>query len=239
MYCKYCGKAVDLTTMRCVSCGREVGPLSGGTGFWDLLEPPAGLDPAQAAEPVGAAQTVAPAKPETDTEPKPEDQIAQAQAALAQAQAEAEAARRALLEQQKLNVEARLALGRRTRRAGLIAIISTALFVLALVGVILLWIHVGSLKSELSELRGESATAPVSGEENAPVIPSFQHSVDEDKPDKPGEPDNPVSPAQSTEPAPPQSSEAAPPETSTNSIAPLPDEDESENGSETESEAQS
>ena len=36
MFCKYCGKGIDPNTMRCRSCGRPVGPLAGGTGFWDL-----------------------------------------------------------------------------------------------------------------------------------------------------------------------------------------------------------
>ncbi|MBR5094846.1 MAG: hypothetical protein IK095_07095 [Oscillospiraceae bacterium] len=38
MFCKYCGKGVDPNTMRCRGCGRPVGPLAGGTGFWDLSE---------------------------------------------------------------------------------------------------------------------------------------------------------------------------------------------------------
>ena len=36
MFCKYCGKPVDETTMRCKICGRPVGQLEGGNGFWDL-----------------------------------------------------------------------------------------------------------------------------------------------------------------------------------------------------------
>ena len=36
MFCKYCGKGIDPNTMRCRNCGRPVGPLAGGTGFWDL-----------------------------------------------------------------------------------------------------------------------------------------------------------------------------------------------------------
>ena len=38
MYCKYCGKPIDEGTMRCRICGRPVGPLEGGNGFWDLVE---------------------------------------------------------------------------------------------------------------------------------------------------------------------------------------------------------
>jgi hypothetical protein len=38
MFCKYCGKAIDEGTMRCRICGRPVGPLEGGNGFWDLKE---------------------------------------------------------------------------------------------------------------------------------------------------------------------------------------------------------
>ena len=170
MYCKYCGKAVDLTTMQCVSCGREVGPLSGGTGFWDLLDPPADRIPVQATEPVSAAETKTESKNEAETEDK---------TALVQAQAEAEAARKALLDRQKLDVDARLVLGRRAQRARLVAIISSVLFVLALVGVILLWIHAGSLESELSALQGETGEqnpAP-SGEDG--LIPSFPHSPNE------------------------------------------------------------
>lgn len=33
MFCKYCGNPVDRTTMKCISCGKPVGPLSGGNGF--------------------------------------------------------------------------------------------------------------------------------------------------------------------------------------------------------------
>lgn len=36
MFCKYCGKPIDEGTMRCRICGRPVGPLEGGNGFWDL-----------------------------------------------------------------------------------------------------------------------------------------------------------------------------------------------------------
>ena len=53
MFCKFCGKQIDAGTMRCKACGRPVGPLEGGNGFWDLAgeEPPApapapGEDPA-------------------------------------------------------------------------------------------------------------------------------------------------------------------------------------------------
>lgn len=38
MFCKYCGKPIDESTMRCRVCGRPVGPLEGGNGFWDLAE---------------------------------------------------------------------------------------------------------------------------------------------------------------------------------------------------------
>ena len=38
MYCKYCGKQIDPSTMRCRTCGRPVGPLEGGSGFWELTE---------------------------------------------------------------------------------------------------------------------------------------------------------------------------------------------------------
>ena len=38
MFCKYCGKPIDEGTMRCRICGRPVGPLEGGNGFWDLLD---------------------------------------------------------------------------------------------------------------------------------------------------------------------------------------------------------
>lgn len=38
MFCKYCGKPIDEGTMRCRICGRPVGPLEGGVGFWDLKE---------------------------------------------------------------------------------------------------------------------------------------------------------------------------------------------------------
>ena len=45
MFCKYCGKPIDETTMRCRICGRPVGTLEGGNGFWDLT----GEKPAQPA----------------------------------------------------------------------------------------------------------------------------------------------------------------------------------------------
>lgn len=38
MYCKYCGKRIDTGTMRCRACGRPVGPLEGGSGFWELMD---------------------------------------------------------------------------------------------------------------------------------------------------------------------------------------------------------
>lgn len=43
MFCKFCGKQIDTGTMRCRACGRPVGPLEGGNGFWDLTgeQPPA------------------------------------------------------------------------------------------------------------------------------------------------------------------------------------------------------
>lgn len=51
MFCKYCGKPIDETTMRCRICGRPVGTLEGGNGFWDLTgekpaQPSAGDDTA-------------------------------------------------------------------------------------------------------------------------------------------------------------------------------------------------
>lgn len=51
MFCKYCGKAIDEGTMRCRICGRPVGPLEGGNGFWDLAEnkSPAPETPAETA----------------------------------------------------------------------------------------------------------------------------------------------------------------------------------------------
>ena len=36
MFCKFCGKQIDKKTMQCVNCGKAVGPLEGGVGFWDL-----------------------------------------------------------------------------------------------------------------------------------------------------------------------------------------------------------
>lgn len=46
MFCKFCGKQIDPGTMRCRACGRPVGPLEGGNGFWDLagVQPPAAED---------------------------------------------------------------------------------------------------------------------------------------------------------------------------------------------------
>lgn len=37
MFCKFCGKQIDRKTMQCVGCGKPVGPLEGGVGFWDLV----------------------------------------------------------------------------------------------------------------------------------------------------------------------------------------------------------
>lgn len=37
MFCKFCGKQIDRKTMQCVSCGKPVGSLEGGVGFWDLV----------------------------------------------------------------------------------------------------------------------------------------------------------------------------------------------------------
>lgn len=44
MFCKYCGKKIDLETMQCIGCGKPAGPLEGGIGFWDLAgeRPPTG-----------------------------------------------------------------------------------------------------------------------------------------------------------------------------------------------------
>lgn len=36
MFCKFCGNRIDQKTMRCEKCGKEVGPLEGGVGFWDI-----------------------------------------------------------------------------------------------------------------------------------------------------------------------------------------------------------
>ncbi len=38
MYCRSCGKQVKPGTAACPHCGREVEALSGGSGFWDLIE---------------------------------------------------------------------------------------------------------------------------------------------------------------------------------------------------------
>ena len=46
MFCKYCGKPVDETTMRCKICGRPVGQLEGGNGFWDLTGEKPAAEPA-------------------------------------------------------------------------------------------------------------------------------------------------------------------------------------------------
>ena len=47
MFCKFCGKPIDEGTMRCRVCGRPVGPLEGGNGFWDLAgEQPLPAEPA-------------------------------------------------------------------------------------------------------------------------------------------------------------------------------------------------
>ena len=38
MFCKFCGQQIDRETMQCIGCGKTVGPLEGGVGFWDLAE---------------------------------------------------------------------------------------------------------------------------------------------------------------------------------------------------------
>lgn len=38
MFCKGCGKAIDSAERICPYCGRRADALSGGTGFWDLIE---------------------------------------------------------------------------------------------------------------------------------------------------------------------------------------------------------
>lgn len=40
MFCKFCGETIDRRTMKCPSCGKSVGPLAGGVGFWDLAGQP-------------------------------------------------------------------------------------------------------------------------------------------------------------------------------------------------------
>ncbi len=37
MYCKFCGNPIDRNTMACVSCGKPVGPLSGGNSFKNVF----------------------------------------------------------------------------------------------------------------------------------------------------------------------------------------------------------
>lgn len=53
MFCKFCGESIDRRTMRCSSCGKSVGPLAGGVGFWDLAGQPSPAAPAAAAAPGG------------------------------------------------------------------------------------------------------------------------------------------------------------------------------------------
>ena len=36
MYCRYCGEPIDPSTLKCTSCGRENGPLTNGSSFWDV-----------------------------------------------------------------------------------------------------------------------------------------------------------------------------------------------------------
>jgi uncharacterized repeat protein (TIGR02543 family) len=57
MFCKYCGKQIDPSTMRCRMCGREAGPLSGGNGFWDLSKTPEGQSAPAASAAASAADT--------------------------------------------------------------------------------------------------------------------------------------------------------------------------------------
>lgn len=43
MFCKFCGNQVDRRTMTCTACGKAVGSLEGGIGFWDLAGGAAGV----------------------------------------------------------------------------------------------------------------------------------------------------------------------------------------------------
>ena len=36
MFCKFCGGKIDRQIMACADCGKAVGSLEGGVGFWDL-----------------------------------------------------------------------------------------------------------------------------------------------------------------------------------------------------------
>lgn len=37
MFCKSCGTRIDTKSSRCPHCGRSIDAMSGGTGFWDLV----------------------------------------------------------------------------------------------------------------------------------------------------------------------------------------------------------
>lgn len=56
MFCKFCGETIDRRTMRCSSCGKSVGPLAGGVGFWDLAGQPSPAAPAVTPDEMEARQ---------------------------------------------------------------------------------------------------------------------------------------------------------------------------------------
>ena len=72
MFCKYCGKAIDEGTMRCRICGRPVGPLEGGNGFWDLKEERKAPVPAAAPAPAPAAEKQSAPAPDPVPVPPPQ-----------------------------------------------------------------------------------------------------------------------------------------------------------------------
>lgn len=47
MYCNFCGGKIDRASMKCVSCGKPAGRLSGGNGFRDMLDGRSAPAPAQ------------------------------------------------------------------------------------------------------------------------------------------------------------------------------------------------
>lgn len=54
MFCKFCGNPIDRTTMKCGTCGKPVGMLSGGNGFKDLqgkASPPLSGNPGGSSKP--------------------------------------------------------------------------------------------------------------------------------------------------------------------------------------------
>lgn len=71
MYCKYCGKQIEPGSVMCPYCGQKADALSGGTGFWDLIDQDLSQDGPQK----DVAAPVEQKPPENENPPLPEHNI--------------------------------------------------------------------------------------------------------------------------------------------------------------------